>query len=245
MTQRTNDTKAASGYCEPMSPQREPILFIGGSGLSAWIWDDVLKHLGAQRSDTVAARPAAGVQASLQEYVDAAIESAPEGRFAVVAHSSGGVIGAEVARRVPGRVEKLLGISAVIPAPGRSFIATMPVPNRWVLSLAMRFTTTRPPASAIRKGLAYGLPGDITEKVVAEFMPESSRLYRDKTSSGAWEGKRGYVFTTADRELSLKLQRQSADRLEVAWIAELPTGHLPMLDDPERLAEVITEFLAG
>lgn len=228
-----------------MSPQREPILFIGGSGLSAWIWDDVLKHLGEQQADTVAARPSAGARASLQEYVDAAIDSAPEGKFAVVAHSSGGVIGAEVARRVPGRVDKLLAVSAVIPAPGRSFLATTPIPNRWVLSLAMRFADTRPPASMIRKGLAYGLPEDVVEKVVEEFVPEGRRLFRDKTGSGALAGRRGYVFTTADRELPLKLQRQSADRLGAGWTAELPTGHLPMLEEPERLAETITEFLAG
>ena len=113
-----------------MASQPEPVLFIGGSGLSAWIWDDVRRHLGDRPGDRVAARPASGVRATLREYVDAAVESAPEGKFALVAHSSGGVIAAEVARRVPERVEKLLAVSAVVPAPGRSFIAASPIPNR-------------------------------------------------------------------------------------------------------------------
>ncbi|QGU03458.1 alpha/beta fold hydrolase [Corynebacterium comes] len=220
-----------------------PILFIGGSGLPAWIWDDVRHHLGDRPGDRVAAHPASGVRASLNEYVDAAIESAPAGKFLIVAHSSGGVIAAEVARRVPERVEGLLAVSAVIPAPGRSFIRDVPIPNRWILSVTMRLMGTRPPASAIRRGLAHGLPEEITGRVIEEFVPESSRLYLDRTGTGPWEIKRGYLFTTADRELPLKLQQQSAQRLGATWTAELPTGHLPMIEDPQGMAGAVVRFL--
>lgn len=132
-----------------MTSRRRPILFIGGSGLPDWIWADVRARLGGGAEDRVAARPAAGAQANLRNYVDAALDSAPDGEFTLVAHSSGGVIAAEVARRASGRVADFLAVSAVTPAPGRSFIATMPVPNRWILGLMMRLSGTRPPASAI------------------------------------------------------------------------------------------------
>lgn len=226
-----------------MTTRSVPILFIGGSGLTAWIWDDVRRHLGDRPLDRVAARPASGEQASLEEYVDAAIGSAPAGKFLVVAHSSGGVIGAEVARRVSDRVKGFLAVSAVIPAPGGSFIGAMPIPNRWILGVMMRMTSTRPPASVIRRGLAYGLPEEITRRIIEEFVPESDRLYRDRTGTGPLEVESGYVFTTADREFPLKLQQQSAQRLGARWTSELSTGHLPMIEDPQEMAEVVIRYL--
>lgn len=228
-----------------MNLERQPILFIGGSGLSGWIWDEVRAGLGETSRDRVADRPAAGTRASLRDYAAAALDSAPDGEFTVVAHSSGGVIAAELARRFPGRVSALLGVSAVIPAPGRSFVATMPVPQRWILGLVMGLTGTRPPASAIRRGLAHGMDEELTGRIISGFIPESRRLFRDRTASGTWAGRRGYVLTTRDRELPLAVQRKSAQTLGAEWTRELPTGHLPMLEDPQALTAVITDFLAA
>jgi pimeloyl-ACP methyl ester carboxylesterase len=223
-----------------MDTPREPILFVSGAGLAPWIWDDVRRALGDSDADRVAARPAPG--AALREYADAAIESAPPGRFAVVAHSAGGVVAAEMARLVPERVSGVLAVSAVIPRPGASFIATMPAPNRWILDLVMRISGTRPPESAIRGGLARGLDAQTADRIVADFVPESRRLYLDRTAVGQWRGWTGYVLTTQDREVPVSLQRRCAQNLGAAWTAELPTGHLPMVEDPQAVAGTISRF---
>lgn len=225
-----------------MSRSRVPILFVGGAGLPAWIWDEVRREFDDGRRSVVAARPTSA-RARLADYVDVALESAPAGVFAVVAHSGGGVVAAEVARRVPERVAGFLGLSAVIPPAGGSFISAMPAPSRWVLGAVMRFGGTRPPDSAIRRGLAHGLDDRTTARIIADFQPESNRYYRDRTGRGTLTGWRGYVRTIGDRELPPALQRRFAGHLDASWHEDLDTGHLPMIERPEAVAGLITRFL--
>ena len=220
------------------------ILFISGAGLPEWIWDDVQQLLGGSDDVGVAARPARIAGAGLRDYAEAAISSAPTGRFAVVAHSSGGVIGAEIARLAPERVSAFLAVTAVIPKPGGSFLSAIPAPNRWVLGAVMRFAGTRPPNTAIRRGLAHGLDDQTTDHIIADFAPESVGLYSDKVARHSWSGRCGYVFTDRDRELPIAVQRRSAQRLGHDWTDHLDTGHLPMIENPHALAGTIVEFLA-
>lgn len=225
-----------------MSNEREPVLLLGGAGLPAWIWDAVRRELGGERELRVADRPDAGAT-RLTDHAHAALASAPAGRFAVVAHSAGGVVGAELARLAPDRVSAFLGVSAVVPVPGGSFLSAMPVPNRWVLGAVLRVAGTRPPESAIRRSLAHGLDEQVTDRIVADFATEPLGLFTDRTCATEWSGPRGYVRTTDDRELPESVQRRSARHLGADWHAELATGHLPMLEDPVALSGTIRRFL--
>lgn len=221
------------------------VLFVSGAGLPAWIWDDVRPLLGGSDRVRVAARPVAIPGAGLRDYAEAALDSAPPGRFVIVAHSAGGVIGAKMVRLAPERVSAFLAVSAVIPRPGGSFLSCVPVPNRWVLGTVMRFAGTRPPNGEIRRSLAHGLDEQTTHRLIADFVPESLGLYRDKTDHHSWNVRRGYVFTERDRGLPIARQRQLAQRLGGGWIDRLDTGHLPMIENPPALAASITEFLAA
>lgn len=232
---------ALAMMCDMTDP-RHPILFLSGAGLAPWIWDEVRDQLTADSG--VAQRPPGHSDASLLAYAEAALEAAPPGDFAVVAHSSGGVVGAEVARLAPSRVTAFLAISAVIPAAGGSFVSAMPAPNRWVLATATRLAGTRPPAKAIRRGLGDGLGDEVTERIVTEFEPESVGLYLDRTGDHVWAGRRGFLLTTQDKELSPGLQRRFARQLGADWVEEVATGHLPMLQDPKATADAIDRFLA-
>jgi pimeloyl-ACP methyl ester carboxylesterase len=220
------------------------ILFISGAGLPAWIWDDVRQILGPSYDTRVATRPAIVAGTGLRDYAEAAIRSAPAGRFAIVAHSAGGVVGAEVARLAPERVSAFMAVSAVVPAPGGSFLTAMPVPNRWVLGAVMRVAGTRPPDAAIRRGLADRLDAPIADRLIADFVAESPALYRGRTGRNSWTGRRGYVFTGRDRELPLAIQQRSARVFAPDTEECLATGHLPMVESPQLLAGTITRFLA-
>lgn len=175
--------------------------------------------------------------------MEAAIDSAPPGRFTIVAHSSGGVVGAEVARLLEDRVSSFLAIAAVIPTGTDSFVSAMPAPGRWVLPTVLRLAGTRPPAKAIRRGLCGGLRAHDVERIVAEFVPESQGLYTDSTGEHRWSGRRGFLLTTQDEELSLGRQRRFAHRLGAQWSEDIATGHLPMVQDPQATAHAIGEFL--
>ncbi|GAA1546651.1 alpha/beta hydrolase [Kribbella lupini] len=225
-----------------MNQAHEPLLLLSGAGLPKWIWDQVRAELTGSHPTVVAERPRAA-DASLREYAVAALESAPWERFAVVAHSSGGTVAAELVALAPERVSAVLAVSAVVPEPGRSFVGSMPFPQRVVLSVAMRVAGTRPPDSAIRRGVAGGLGQNTADRIVAEFKPESVRLYRDKVQGGGFPERRGYLCTNEDAELPVGLQRGFAHNLEATWNESIETGHLPMLEAPELLARHIEKFL--
>ncbi|MFE6862927.1 alpha/beta fold hydrolase [Nocardia sp. NPDC057668] len=219
-----------------------PVLFLSGAGLPAWIWDAVRAELPV--SSVVAEHPRGG-RASLREYAEAALAQAPEGSFVLVAHSAGGAVAGEIVAAAPDRVAGVLGVAASIPVPGGSFVSALPVPQRYVIGPIMRIAGTRPPEKAIRAGLGSGLGEDDLTRLVADFTPESQRLYRDRLSPHAFPERAGYVVTTADREFAPALQRRYAARLTPAAPRELATGHLPMLEDPKALTRVVTEFLAS
>lgn len=220
----------------------ETILFLGGAGLSPRIWDGVREKLGV--STVVAPRPSHDAS-SLRDHAEAAIAVADGRRFTIVAHSIGGVVASEILRLAPEKVDGLLAVSAVVPRAGESFVSAMPAPNRWILPVALRLGGTRPPESAIRRGLGHGLEETEVDRIVAEFTPEPQRLYLDKTRGHSWSGRTGYVTTTQDRELPASMQRRFAERLGSEWSGDLATGHLPMLQDPARTAAAIRRFIGA
>jgi len=231
------------GESESLDATHGPVLFLSGAGLPAWIWDDVRAALPDGIETAVAGNPRKA-HASLADYADAAAAETAWPTFAVVAHSSGGVVATELLARHPARVTGILGVSAVVPLPGRSFIGTMPLPARLMLSIVMRLAGTRPPAKIIRAGLANGLPEAIADKIAADFDPESVRLYRDATSARGLPEVRAYLHTTEDREISTAVQRASAETLRATWSEDLPTGHLPMLQNPLKVSQAVKRLLA-
>lgn len=217
-----------------------PLLFLSGAGLPAWIWDDVRAALPAGQATSVAAYPGTG---SLRDYAGKVLADAPE-RFIVVAHSIGGVIGTQLVAQAPDRVQGFLGVAASIPKPGQSFLGALPFPDKLIVSTVMRLAGTRPPAKAIRTGLASDLDDEQAERIVKEFSPESQQLYRDPVDDHQFPALRGYVQTTNDKELVPALQTGYAAVLGATSIQSLPTGHLPMIAAPDALAAALQTFLS-
>lgn len=219
-----------------------PVLLLSGAGLPAWSWDAVRALL--PDVDTVVAERPRGPRVSLAQCADAVAAAAPEPVFSVVAHSLGGVLAAELLARHPQRVAGVLGVAAVVPRPGRSFAGSVPLPARLLLGPLLRLAGTRPPVSALR-AMAEGLDAETVDRLVAAFDPEARRLYVDRTSPWAWPPVAGYLATGRDREVVPAVQATSAQALGARWTEELPTGHLPMLEDPAGVARAVRRLLAG
>ncbi|MCH8560779.1 MULTISPECIES: alpha/beta fold hydrolase [unclassified Nesterenkonia] len=219
-----------------------PLLFLSGAGLPSWIWDDVRSRVEAP--SRVAPRPTTGETVS--DYARAALEAAPAERFTLIVHSSGGVVAAELARSAePGRITGVLGLAAVIPRAGASFVSSLPFPQRFILPAVMRVAGTRPPESSIRKGLGAGLDETTTRRLVADLSPEPREYFTSRAADPAALfaiPSRGYVVTTDDAEIPSALQRRFAARLHPTETFEVRAGHLPMLTHPKVIATAINSL---
>jgi pimeloyl-ACP methyl ester carboxylesterase len=217
------------------------LLLISGAGLPPSIWDPAIAQLDDLRA--VVAPRSDVPRATLHDHVDAALAAAPAGPLVLVAHSAGGVLAAAIAARAPERVAGIVGVAAVVPAAGRSFLASMPFPARLVLDLVMRVAGTRPPAAAVRSGVAAGLDDEAAARLAAAMTAESPSILR-QAAPGIPEGiVCGAILTRDDRELSWALQERSANVLGATWREELSAGHLPMVEVPTVFAAAITAFL--
>lgn len=212
-----------------------PLLFLSGAGLPAWAWDDVRRRLPTE--SRVAQYP--GGRAGLADHAEAASAAVSDWpAYGLVAHSIGGVVAAALVARDPSRVRAVTAVCAIVPQPGSSFVGALPRPQRWLVGSIVRLLGTKPPDSAIRSGQCHGLDDDVADKVVADFAPESRRLYLDPTPARTWPPAVTYVATAADTDFSLALQHRYAAELG-AVPTTLPTGHLPMLQDPAGLAALL------
>lgn len=221
-----------------------PLLFLSGAGLPGWIWDDARAHLPSSRPSAVAVQPG-DTATSLAGHAQRVLDEVGWPRVVLVAHSIGGVVAAALAHRDPPRIAGVLAVAAVVPAPGRSFLRSLPLPNRVALGAMIRVAGTRPPDKAIRTGLTGGLDSAVADRVVGGFSPAPAWLYRDSTPEYRFGPRRGYLFTSEDREISPRLQEGFARELDPRWHRTLATGHLPMLAAAEPFARAVEEFCAA
>lgn len=131
-----------------------PLLFLSGAGLPAWVWDDVRRR--PPVDSRVADRPRGRVGlADCAEAARAAEADWPA--YGVVAHSIGAVVAAALVTQDADRVHAVIGVCGIVPRPDASFIASLPMPQRWMTGAIIRVVGTKPPDSTIRSGQCHGL----------------------------------------------------------------------------------------
>jgi pimeloyl-ACP methyl ester carboxylesterase len=216
-----------------------PLVFVGGAGLDEWIWDDLREKLPV---DSAVGRYPSRSDARLDDYADEVLSQVGWPTFTLVAHSLGGVVAGQMVARAPERISGFLAISACIPASGQSFLGSLPRPQGLFMGLIVRLLGTKPPDKQIRSGLGAGLPAEKAERIVTEFAAESRAVYRDPVSARTFPQHRGYLFTSRDNQFSTSQQERYARELDATWTRSIDTGHMPMLEDPDGLARVVTEF---
>lgn len=224
------------------------IIFISGAGLSSWVWDDVVSELDMQSVIADYSNVRKNKNASLSDYVDAAAESAKQlktDKIIIVAHSIGGVVGVELARRLVGdRVAGFVGISAAVPSSSGNFFSCLPFPQKFIMPIIVKLAGTKPPESAIRSSLASDLQGESVDKLVSSFRREAKGLYYDKTSSANYPDiPYSYIRTTQDKELPIAVQDTIIKRLPSVAVHDVSSGHLPMLSHADEVVAVIREFV--
>ncbi len=216
-----------------MAP-RIPLVLLGGAGLPVWIWDGVRDALGG--GSTVPP----GLGDDLRSSAVAAFDYAPEGRFAIVAHGSSGVVAAEMARLDPYSVAAIVGIAAVVPRSGASYLDTVPFPASVAARRAVRGGGVHP---ALQPKALSGVDAAVAGRLRAEIVDEAEGRYRDPLQQLVLPSRRAYVITAGDPLVPLEAQRGFARVLD-ASTETLGGGHLPMLEQPRQLAGAIERLLS-
>lgn len=228
------------------------LVFIQGAGLESRIWEPVVSEIEypfllinfPERKGETELRKGL----TLQEYnahIKQQIEAWTVRKFVIVAHSLGGVLALKIANELSERVVGFVAIGAAIPKNGGSFLSTFPLAKRLFMSVILRVLGTKPPESAIRKGLCNDLSPEQADEVVRGFIPESIHVYIDRTDAmvSATVPKL-YIKLAKDQEMSLSHQDVMIANFAPQKIEILETGHLPMLIKPRELRNSLNDFLA-
>lgn len=237
---------------QPSGHHEIGLVFVHGAGLGGWIWEAMAPELDFPHLFTefpgrdAAASSTEGL--GLNDYarhVRDQVDELPVDRLAIVARSLGGVVALKLAEALSDRLAGFAGVGAAIPSDGGSFVSSLPLGKRALTTVLVRLAGTKPPESAIRRGLCSDLDAEQADEVVRRFVPESRAVYFERTHAPVPGVSTMYVRLTEDREFGVPLQRVMAGNLGAGDVREIASGHMPMLSKPDQLARVVNEFAAG
>jgi pimeloyl-ACP methyl ester carboxylesterase len=214
---------------------------VHGGGDVGWAWHLVERELRGLGHQTVAPDlPCDNPTASLIDYADAVVDAIDDrGEVIVVGHSYGGFTAPLVADRI--RVEMLVLVSAMIPAPGES-------PAAWWEH------TGHPQAVVEQSKLDGGVTGNddpyiqyyhdvpraLAEVALSKARDESEVAYDSPWPLDAWPAvPTKFIICSDDRLFPARFMRRLvAERLGIV-ADEIAAGHYVPLSRPRELASLL------
>ena len=168
-----------------------------------------------------------------------------KGPVLMVGHSWGGAVITEAGNHP--QVKGLVYISAGAPDSGESFDqwwkAYEPAPGAAEIKPygAGYVALTR---EGVRKHFVQDIPTDEADVVYATQGPLAVRCFSDVNSNAAWRSKPSwYIVAEHDQTIPPDVERDSAKRMGAKTLV-LKSSHVPMLSQPEAVAEFIASAAA-
>ncbi|MEU6347119.1 alpha/beta fold hydrolase [Streptomyces sp. NPDC046977] len=222
-------------------------LIPGAGGDSAWYWQLVVPELRRRGHEALAVElPVDDDAAGLEEYADAvAAVVGDHEHLVLVAQSMGGFTAPLACERLGDRVQLLVLVNAMIPAPGETagewWANTGQPEARRTLDLA----EGRPPDADFDPLVTFfhDLPGPLVEAALAREPRQSDTPFGVPFPLSAWpDVPTRVVAGRDDRLFPPEFQRRVArERLGVEADV-LPGGHLVALSNPAGLAELLVGY---
>lgn len=226
------------------------IVFINGAGLNSSVWNDLKQIIdnpvlcidfpNRKSNDNPNAK------LTFNDYVNSTtseMKKLLKGNFIIVAHSIGACVGLKVAEQFKNELKGFVAISSVIPKSGKSFVSSLPFPQKILFPILLSVFGTKPPDNSIESELCNDLTDEQTVKIVNEFTPEAKALYITKISYDLPNSQRLYIKLTNDKSMQTNFQDKMASNLNATKVEELESGHLPMISKPNELAQILANFI--
>ncbi len=249
-------TLAACGACTDDKPgDGKTFVLVHGAFMGPAGWNDVAKEL-RDRGATVdvvelpahGADPTPAASATLDGYVARVSQAIDHAKKPVilVGHSMGGIVISEVADRRPADIAKLAYIAAYVPTTGQSLLdlAMMDAGSQLGASLQPHDDgTIDVKADDFPRLFCPECTEPERTALVAGYRAEPTAPLGTKVTLGtAFAGvPKIYIRTAQDVVISPALQTQMIATTPIQRTTELPTGHVPMLSAPGKVADALLE----
>jgi len=246
----------------PLRPER--LILIHGAWAGPWVWDALIPELAARglRADALAlpgdgTHPIAAEDATEVDFHTCLAEAitAEPGPVALVGHSGGGTLVTAGAEAFPGKVSHGVWIAGMLIPDGRSFddiqhdiagpCKRFGVSNHVVPSVD-GLTSWVPPEHAVRFFFQDAPPetaADAARRLTAQ--PVAGHRLRTKTSARFGALPKLYVLAEQDQSVIPEAQKAMAYSTTNISLTTIPTGHVPQLTQPARLAVILAEWFAS
>jgi pimeloyl-ACP methyl ester carboxylesterase len=225
------------------------VVLLHGAGLGAWIWNKVepllqmpFVSVDFPNRDNYKADHSIDFDTYCRVVLDS-LSQWPNEKVVIVAHSIAGVVGCKLSAQLGDRLVAFAGISAVIPANGGSYLSAFPFGQRTMSWMLMSVGGTKPPESEILRSYCNDLTRAETDQVLTRYVPESVMLYTQAAEHTLPASiPKFYVKLSKDKSLSDNLQQRMIRHLDADRIATIDAGHLAMISEPQKVAEVLNSW---
>jgi pimeloyl-ACP methyl ester carboxylesterase len=228
-------TPAAARWATPT------VVLVHGAFADGSSWSKVIPLLQARGLKVVAVQNPLTSLADDVAFTQRAID-AQLGPVVLVGHSWGGTVITQAGNN--DRVKALVYVAGFAPAKGESTVDQVrPYPASPGLAKpqvdASGYLTLSP--ETVAKDFAQDVSKEEANLIAATQGAIRGANFEEKISAAAWESKPSWsVFGESDRMIDPQLLKDSAQKTK-AKTTVLATSHVPMLSQPEAVAQVIIE----
>jgi pimeloyl-ACP methyl ester carboxylesterase len=228
-------------HAQSQQPKVGNIVLVHGAFADGTSWGKVIPILEGRGFHVAAVQ---NPLTSLSDDVNATrrIIALQDGPVILVGHSWGGAVISEAGDDP--KVAGLVYVSAYVPDAGSSANETSapygPTPGQQAIRVDSQHFASMSP-EGILNSFADGLPMDERKLVLAVQGQIYGPMFDEKLTHAAWKSKPSWhVIATNDHTLSPAMEEAGAKKSGGKSIS-IPTCHVAMLQEPEKVADLITE----